>query len=196
GFKSDLEGQEYGVVYDQLRTQFVNVEDYKRSIESRVQEHNHSTHAEVARLKVMTTAIQSFERRINDQLAAIQISDLTKVSIGITTVDGFRTLHQELTKHGQTSNTLMKDSFYQRLNSFCTEYADKKTGHIGLDKVVKGVNFKYHYGDRVDTKPQSNGTIGMVNAVLLTVLIKNLVPNDVRFSLPIIYDEIGSLDVS
>lgn len=42
--------------------------------------------------------------------------------------------------------------------------------------------------------PQSNGTNCMVNAVLLAILLKRMVPEDLQLSMSVIFDEVGSPD--
>lgn len=198
--KEALELPEFEIAYELLRSEFVNIEDKELTAQTNIVNHNHRTNSELSKLDIMSSAIKNFEDEINKSLAKTQISNLGRVSIKIETDEGFNTLQKEQKSHNNTNTgqteVLMEESFYTRLMEFSEGFTDERTGRLGLVKIIKRVNFIYHLNGEEVTTAQSNGTTGMANAVLLTLLIKDLVPDDVQFSMPIVFDEIGSLDAS
>ena len=194
--RSDLESLDFADVYQRLRSEFDNVDTKEKEHLSQVRNHNHETSAEISVLDSMARAISNFEDKINSELGGIKISNLSSVRIQIKTLEGFNTLRTELINHGTTSDQLMHDSFYLRLADFCEKYLNDSGGYgkLDLEKIVKDVRFIYEINGKQESTSQSNGTNGMVNAVLLSILMRRLVPEDVRFTLPVVFDEIGSLD--
>ncbi len=195
-YRDDLRSSDFFEAYQKLRSEFENIETKEKEHCSQIRNHNHETNVEISMLDSMARAITNFEGRINTELESIKISNLSSVRIKIETLDGFNTLRRELENHGSTSDQLMADSFYERLADFCQKYLTHGAsyGKLDLEKIVTGINFVYEINGRKESTSQSNGTNGMVNAVLLAILMRRLVPEDVTFTLPVIFDEIGSLD--
>lgn len=194
--RTDLEAMDFIDAYQKLRSEFDNIETKEKEHLSQIRNHNHETSVEISMLDSMARAISNFEDKINSELNAIKISNLSSVSIKIKTLDGFNTLRRELANHGTTSDQLMKDSFYERLANFCEKYLTEGAGHgkLDLEKIIREVQFIYEINGKQESTSQSNGTNGMVNAVLLAILMRRLVPEDVTFTIPVVFDEIGSLD--
>lgn len=194
--RTDLESNDFLDAYQKLRSEFENIVSKEKEHFIQVRQHNHQTSVEISLLDSMARAIKNFEERINALLGSVKISNLTGVTIEIKTLDGFNTLRRELANHGSTSDQLMEDSFYQRLLDFCEKYLIEGAnyGKLDLEKIITDVKFVYEINGKKETTSQSNGTSGMVNAVLLAILMRRLVPEDVTFTLPVVFDEIGSLD--
>lgn len=194
--RTDLEATDFFDAYQKLRSEFDNIETKEKEHLSQVRNHNHETSVEISMLDTMARAIKNFEDKINTELGAIKISNLSSVSIEIKTLDGFNTLRKELATHGTTSDQLMNDSFYERLADFCDRYLTEGSGYgkLDLEKIIREVRFIYGINGKQESTSQSNGTNGMVNAVLLAILMRRLVPEDVTFTIPVVFDEIGSLD--
>lgn len=192
----DLKSMEFYDAYQKLRSEFDNLETKEKEHLSQVRNHNHETSVEISMLDSMARAITNFENRINLELEDIQVSNLSSVKMQIKTLDGFNTLRRELENHGTTSDQLMDDSFYERLTQFCEKYLTdgNRYGKLNLEKIITNVKFIYEMNGQKESTSQSNGTNGMVNAVLLAILMRRLVPEDVTFTLPVIFDEVGSLD--
>ena len=194
--RTDLEAMDFFDAYQKFRSEFDNVETKEKEHLSQVRNHNHETSVEISMLDSMARAISNFEDKINSELNSIKISNLSSVFIEIKTLDGFNTLRRELANHGTTSDQLMNDSFYERLADFCEKYLTEGSGYgkLDLEKIIREVRFIYEVNGRRESTSQSNGTNGMVNAVLLAILMRRLVPEDVTFTIPVVFDEIGSLD--
>lgn len=195
-FRCDLNSSEFFDAYQKLRSEFENLKTKEKEHLSQVRNHNHETSVEISMLDSMARAITNFESRINAELGEVHISNLSSVRIEIVTLEGFNTLRKELENHGTTSDQLMDDSFYERLTHFCEKYLTEgnRYGKLNLEKIIKEIRFIYEINGQKESTSQSNGTSGMVNAVLLSILMRRLVPEDITFTLPVVFDEIGSLD--
>ena len=197
-FRADISGHDFFDAYQKLKSEFDNIESKEQEHRIQVQNHNHDTGRQISLLDKMDLAIRNFQDRINEELSHIRISNLSGVRVEISTLDSFNTLRRELQDHGTESDRLMKESFYNRLREFCEKYlmTGHNAGRLDLEKIVRGVKFIYQINGQDEVTPQSNGTSSMVNAVLLSILMYKLVPDDVVFALPVIFDEVGSLDDS
>ena len=197
-FRADISGHDFFDAYQKLRSEFDNIESKEQQHRIQVRNHNHDTGRQISLLDKMDLAIRNFQDRINEELSRIRISNLSGVRVEISTLDSFNTLRRELQDHGTESDRLMKESFYNRLREFCEKYlmTGHNAGRLDLEKIVRGVKFIYQINGQDEVTPQSNGTSSMVNAVLLSILMYKLVPDDVVFALPVIFDEVGSLDDS
>ncbi|MRI31685.1 hypothetical protein EOPP23_01580 [Endozoicomonas sp. OPT23] len=201
-FRADLTSSEFFDAFHKLKSEFDNIESRERDHRAQVMNHNHDTGRQISLLDKMDLAIRNFQNKINDDLSHIHISNLSGVRVEIGTLDSFNTLRHELKDHGTESDRLMKESFYNRLQDFCEKYlktggpAGGRAGRLDLERIVTSVKFIYQINGRDEVTPQSNGTSSMVNAVLLSILMHKLVPEDVVFALPVIFDEVGSLDDS
>lgn len=182
--------------YQALHSQFDNLEDRVKEHSSQVRNHNHETSLEISLLEAMSNAIRNFADAINIELQTIKVSNLSGVRMVIHTLKGFNTLRQDLAAHGTTSDQLMNESFYNRLGDFCDKYLmdGHQQGKLDLEKIIEKVDFIYDFNGIEESVPQSNGTNSMINAVLLSLLLKRLVPKDIVLSIPVVFDEIGSLD--
>ena len=201
-YQADLKGLEFEDAYQKLKSEFDNIDIREHDHRVNVMNHNHDTGRQISLLDKMDLAIRNFQNKINDELSHIHISNLSGVRVEIGTLDSFNTLRRELKDHGTESDRLMKESFYNRLQDFCEKYlktggpAGGRAGRLDLERIVTSVKFIYQINGRDEVTPQSNGTSSMVNAVLLSILMHKLVPEDVVFALPVIFDEVGSLDDS
>ena len=197
-FRADLTGHDFFDAYQKLRAEFDNIDSRERDHRAQVMNHNHDTGRQISLLDKMDLAIRNFQDRINEELSHIRISNLSGVRVEIGTLESFNTLRRELKDHGTESEQLMKDSFYNRLQDFCERYlmTGHNAGRLDLERIIKNVKFIYQINGQDEVTPQSNGTSSMVNAVLLSILMHKLVPEDVVLALPVIFDEVGSLDDS
>ncbi|WP_323844369.1 hypothetical protein [Microbulbifer magnicolonia] len=192
-----LDSEVFAGLFSRLRSEFENLAKKEQEHQVRISNHNHKTSAELGMLDSMGVSIESFEKRINETLAGVKISNLTGVKIKIETLEAFNVLRRELKDYRVSSTDLKSDSFYRRLLAFSQEYLVSSRGQyakLDLERIITGVDFIYEINGQEETTSQSNGTNGMVNAVLLSILMRRLVPEDVTFTLPVVFDEIGSLD--
>ena len=194
--KPELDNIEFQVIYEQIRSEFENIESKERDHKSQIANHNHRTSIEMSMLESMGVAIESFQTRINETLNGIKISNLSGVNIQIQVLPAFLELRKELQDYGRGATELMSESFHRRLMDFSERYLSSVRGStkLNLEKIITDVRFVYEIRGQKEDTSQSHGTNGMINAVLLSILMKKLVPEDVVFSLPVVFDEVGSLD--
>ncbi|WP_444917935.1 hypothetical protein [Microbulbifer sp. JMSA003] len=191
-----LDSTDFQAIYEQIRSEFENIGSRERDHKSQIANHNHRTSIEMSMLESMGVAIDSFQTRINETLGGIKISNLSSVNIHIKTLPAFIELRKELQEYGRGTTELMSESFHRRLMDFSEKYLSSVRGStkLNLEKIITGVRFIYEISGQEEDTSQSHGTNGMINAVLLSILMKKLVPEDVVFSLPVVFDEVGSLD--
>lgn len=191
-----MQPADFLTIYQKMQSQFDNLESRAEGHRNQVRQHNHETSLEITLLDEMAKAIRNFEEKINSQLSNIKISNLSGVKIVIRTLESFNTLQRDLAAHGSTSDQLMNESFYTRLQDFCEKYLleGPNQGKLDLEKVITTVSFIYNFNGVEESVPQSNGTNSMMNAVLLSLLLKRLIPEDIALTIPVVFDEVGALD--
>ncbi|AOS96153.1 hypothetical protein AUP74_00684 [Microbulbifer aggregans] len=194
--KPQLDDTEFQAIYEQIRSEFENIDRKEHDHKSQIANHNHRTSIEMSMLESMGVAIENFQSRINETLEGIRISNLSGVSIRIQALQAFIELRKELQDYGRGTTELMSESFHRRLMDFSEKYLTSARGStkLNLEKIITGVRFIYEIQGQKEDTSQSHGTNGMINAVLLSILMKKLVPEDVVFTLPVVFDEVGSLD--
>jgi hypothetical protein len=91
-------------------------------------------------------------------------------------------------------DTLMDESFYDRLGKFMEEFTDKKgsTAALNMRAIITDVKFEYVRTD--NGKGASNGTKVMLERVLLSLLLSRLIPKRSKLLLPIAVDEVADID--
>jgi len=163
---------------------------------NKIETHNSHTSTQMAFVRQMAEAITSFESRLNGELQQVTISNLTGIKVKIETSTRFADLQKDLATYARTTeSSLMNSAFYERLETFCAEYliAKNGTGKLDVSKIITGIKYVFEVNGRLETKAQSHGTTGMLNAVLLSILMQRLIPDDVQMNVPIVFDEVGSL---
>ena len=194
-YQEGLNLREIHDAYELLRAEFENLRHRETEIEANIQNHNHQTGIEISQVGDMSKAIQRFEDKINATLGSIRISNLDSINIQIKTLPAFNSLKRDIENYASYSEKLRPDAFYQRLSDFCGKYLTKgANSRLDLAEIITEVGFVYSVGGEKKATSQSNGTTGMVNAVLLSILLKDMVPEDVVLTLPVVFDEVGSLD--
>jgi len=67
---------------------------------------------------------------------------------------------------------------------------------LSMEQIIQKVQYRYRLEGQTgfDNKEQSNGTTSMVNCLLLSILLKRLLRRDAQICIPLVMDEMGSLD--
>ena len=187
------------LMYEKIRAEFVNIDAKESEIKARIETHNSHTSTQISMIEQMAGAISTFEQELNIDLGEVKVSNLDSVKVCIISSNHFNLLRSELAKYKRNDDqSLMGPWFYERLDDFCSKYLVSKGGVQKLDiqKIIVGVQYRYEINGRIHTAAQSNGTSAMINAVLLSLLLRRLVPDDLSLKFPIIFDEVGSLQSS
>lgn len=99
-----------------------------------------------------------------------------------------------MNKMSKTQHSTYPKELYDYLQAFHGTFYVKSSKKIDIAKIIEKVNYFFiRNGEKEDT-PQSNGTNSMVNAILLAILFKNMIPEDLKLQLPVVFDEVGKLD--
>ena len=111
----------------------------------------------------------------------------------------FEQLLNDLEKVNFHSEELHDARLYNRLNDFCDEFFKKvtsSTSTLRMEQIIQKVSYRYKLEGQegFDSKEQSNGTTSMVNCLLLSILLKRLLRSDAQICIPLVMDEMGSLD--
>lgn len=184
--------------YDAYASEFRNIDELERKWRADVATHNHTTSTQMGVLQKMERSVKNFSASINKELENVRISNIERTWVKLQTDSRFQSLCKDLRKYesSTTTDSMLSPEFYNRLQGFCDEFLATRAGQAKLDmtKIVVGVDYDFEINGEHTTIAQSNGTTAMLNAVMLSILIKRIVPEDVAVTLPIIFDEVTSLD--
>ncbi len=184
---------------DRFRREFDTLDGRWLNYRDRVASHNKETSIKMDELKGAAKQIQTFSHEINQQFKDYQVSNLAEVQVCLTLHPRFEQLLKELETINFYTEELHDARLYSRLNDFCEEFfkkAAKGGPTLSMDQIIQKVYYRYRLEglEIYDDKEQSNGTTSMVNSLLLSVLIKRLLRSDAQICIPLIMDEMGSLD--
>ncbi len=184
--------------YDAYASEFRNIDELERKWRADVATHNHTTSTQMGVLQKMERSVKNFSASINKELENVRISNIERTWVKLETDSRFQSLCKDLRKYesSTTTDSMLSPEFYNRLQGFCDEFLATRAGQAKLDmtKIVVGVDYDFEINGQHTRIAQSNGTTAMLNAVMLSILIKRIVPEDVAVTLPIIFDEVTSLD--
>ncbi|WP_417228319.1 hypothetical protein [Amphritea sp.] len=164
-----------------------------------VRAHNKETSIKMAELSGAAKQISTFGQEINQQFRQYKLSNLIEIQVSFSLHPRFKQLLSELEKINFHTDELHDARLYTRLNDFCDEFFKRTTNSIptlSMDQIIQKVFYRYKLEgqEQFDDKEQSNGTTSMVNCLLLSILIKRLLRSDAAICIPLVMDEMGSLD--
>ncbi len=183
--------------YEELRAEFTNLEGNLQKHKNDIIHHNHTTSTRADLLRQLGSTIRKSEKKINDELARYQISNLESTQVKLELDPRFESLLKDFSDESfQATDQLRSSAFYERLSSFCNEFfKDGRSGRkIDLASVITGVSYSFMKDGELTKAGQSNGTTSMLNSAMLAILLKRLIPEGVSLKFPIVFDEVGSLD--
>jgi hypothetical protein len=161
--------------------------------------HNKETSIKMAELSGAAKQISTFGQEINQQFKQYKLSNLVEIQVSFSLHPRFKQLLSELDKINFNTDELHDALLYTRLNDFCDEFFKRTTNStptLSMDQIIQKVFYRYKMEgqEQFDDKEQSNGTTSMVNCLLLSILIKRLLRSDAAICIPLVMDEMGSLD--
>ncbi|MEY8251776.1 MAG: hypothetical protein RPR91_05270 [Colwellia sp.] len=181
-----------------LASEFSTLVNHLENHSRRVIAHNHETSSQVTVIRDIIRQVSNFESELNDELAGIRVSDLSEIKIEIVKKKLFTELAHDLER--QITNfdqeVLQSDAFYGRIQEFCNQVLIGTSGNISMEQIVESVRWHIKKNGQVEKASQSTGTQGLLNATLMMLLLKSMMQDHVSVKIPIIFDEIGSLDSS
>lgn len=161
-----------------------------------IQAHNQRIHSQLVELREANETLQREVKAINAQMNEKSISNLKDVTIRIDKKAAFDEIMHSLEKHDIHSDKFIDGDFYKRITRFASEFFDKNTGRLRLKDIIERVTYNYTKRDtgKVEDKGQSGGTTTTINTFLMSVLLSRITQTGIRLKMPIIVDEIGTLD--
>lgn len=161
-----------------------------------IRSHNQLVSNQLNELKEAKRFLSNFVNEINEELNDKHVSNLSEIKLILSINSRFASLLATLEKHDIEDDTLLEEDFYLSLAKFVEAYFNKKTRRLKMHDIISSINYQYtlkETGETV-TKSQSGGTTSTITAFVLSVLLKRLTPPYVTLKMPIIVDEISTLD--
>lgn len=193
-YSPTLDYEELEQIMDALSSEFTNLERNEAKLKRDIFSHNNENASRAGRLTQIARTITQFEDQINAEFDQYAISNLDSIRVSIGVDKRFSSLVADLKDEKFSGSELKSDAFYARLNAFSEEFFIGNSRKIQLNKVVNKIEFKFEVGGATTDKGQSNGTSCMLNAALLSILLKRLIPTNVALTFPVVFDEVTSLD--
>jgi hypothetical protein len=185
-------------IIQSLRNTYEALPAQEDTLQSQIIEHNKMTGTKIGELTTNKDHIGSFISKINKQFEHYQISNLKEIRVEIELDPRLEELVEELQNTNLHSQDIHDDALYQRLNQFCEDFfADNRGNRIlEISKIIRNVKYSYKKDrlDKREEKDQSTGTNALINCTLLTILLRDLLAQETRMTLPIVFDEFSSLD--
>ena len=180
--------------YSSLDTLFSNLDKQRESYSERLQAHNNTAAMSSTMIENVKGIIEGFIDDINHQLSGYRISNLDNVKLIADLHPQYESMVKALGIISGQNDGLLDKEFYDKISDFQNIFYIRKTGKIDISKIIEKLHYGFDVNGKRETIPQSNGTNSMVNAVLLAILLKKMVPEDLHLTIPVIFDEVGSLD--
>lgn len=171
--------------------------DYDRDrYRNSVSAHNQLVSNQLNELKDAKDLLDTYIREINAELNGKNVSNLSEICLDLEVHPGFLSLLNTLDKHDIQDDALLGPEFYETLAQFVDKYFNKKTRRLKMTDIISSVRYRYRIRETGEyvTKSQSGGTTSAITAILISVLLKRVTAKHVHLNMPIVVDEIGSLD--
>ncbi|WP_409523179.1 hypothetical protein [Nitrincola sp. MINF-07-Sa-05] len=183
----------------QFERLFSSLEGQRMDYDNRVRAHNKHTSIQMDTLRDAGQQIRGFITEINREFSAYSVSNLEEVQLACDLHPRFQLLLDDLGKINLHGEELHDERLYQRLNDFCSEFfsdAGRNGMVLQMHQLIEKVRYRFRLSgqDQFTENSQSNGTTSMVNSLLLSILLKRLLARDARICLPLVMDEMASID--
>lgn len=189
-----LTNNSFNTFYESLKKTFETLDIQKNSFYYRLQAHNNTVDASISIINKIKGIINDDIDKLNRQLSGYQISNLDNVTIDITYHPQYTAAIRAMSKISQIHNSTYPQEMYDQLQTFQATFYVKSSKKIDIAKIIEKVSYSFSRNEKKEDIPQSNGTNSMVNAILLAILFKSMIPEDLKLQLPVVFDEVGKLD--
>lgn len=189
-----LSSKSFHTFYESLKKTFETLNTQKNSFYDRLQAHNNTVDTSISIINKIKGIIDDYIDGLNRQLSGYQISNLDNVTIDIAYHPQYKAAIDAMSKISQIHNSTYPQEMYDHLQSFQATFYVKSSKKIDIAKIIEKVSYSFARNDKKEDVPQSNGTNSMVNAILLAILFKSMIPEDLKLQLPVVFDEVGKLD--
>ena len=180
--------------YAALQTVYENFDSSMESYRQRLKDHNNHAAITAGTIEKVRGVVESFVDKINQELSGYSISNLDNVELVAELHPQYVNMARTLGLVANKTDSLLTEDFYNQISAFQTQFYMHRSGKVDIAKIIQKVTYRFNRNGKKEEIPQSNGTNCMVNAVLLALLLKHMIPEDLSLAMPVIFDEVGSLD--
>ncbi|WP_077927056.1 ATP-binding protein [Wohlfahrtiimonas populi] len=189
-----LANSSFNTFYESLKKTFETLDIQKNSFYNRLQAHNNTVDTSISIINKIKGIIDDYIDGLNRQLSGYQISNLDNVTIDTTYHPQYTAAIKAMSKISQIHNNTYPQEMYDHLQAFQATFYVKSSKKIDIAKIIEKISYSFSRNEKKEDIPQSNGTNSMVNAILLAILFKSMIPEDLKLQLPVVFDEVGKLD--
>ncbi len=182
--------------FDYYRNEFETLSFEESQLSNSIRNHNQLISNQLQELQESRRALKKFTDDINEELNEKKVSNLDEIRLDMVLHPRFVALIKTLERHDIEDDTLLPLEFYQSLIEFTSKFFNKKTRQLRLKDMIASIEYHYRINGSTDwqTKSQSGGTTSTITAFVLSVLLKRITPLSVSLSIPIVVDEISTID--
>ena len=196
--------------FEALNDVYTNLAPRQTMLNEQIYVHNESVQSYMNLLQQNFDYIKDFETGLNRDFSQISINDLDGINVQIHIDKRFENLVQELQSVDLYAEQLISDNFYARLRAFANSgifssgrnstSGNSVTGtnqRLTMDKIIENLSYKTRKKNQTQwqTKQQSNSTTALINLKLVQILLKRLRASGYDLLLPLVLDEIATVDV-
>lgn len=188
--------QAWSQVIESYRSSFTTLEYELLQHQKEIRSHNGLVSNQLNELKEAKDVLINCIHEINEDLNSKHVSNLSEIKLQLKTNTDFDTLLASLSKHDIQDETLLDDQFYKSLSLFVDKYFNKKTRRLKMKDIIHSITYRYKLAETGEelSKSQSGGTTTTITAFVLSVLLKQITKVHITLRMPIIVDEISTLD--
>lgn len=172
---------------------FANLIYQRTQLNNDIRSHNEEIRAQSDEIKQAGEQLRRHIDMFNTKLNGHRISNLSAVKLHMEPATDFTLLESSLNKFNVSGDTLTSEKFYLMLLNFFEKHKGTN-GRLKMVDLIKSISYQFMDGDKVMTKSQSGGTTSTVTAFVLSVLLKEIKQADTAVHIPIVVDEISTLD--
>lgn len=186
--------QTFDNYYEAIRAVYDNLDSRRESYQQRLRDHNNHAAITARMIEDVKGVVESFVDKLNQELGGYTISNLDKVELVADLHPQYVDMAATLGRVANRADALLSEEFYSQIAAFQQQFYMRRSGKIDITSIIEKVSYRFNRNGTPEAIPQSNGTNCMINAVLLALLLKHMIPEDLNLSMPVIFDEVGSLD--
>jgi len=187
--------------FEALSDVYANLEPRQTMLNEQIYVHNESVQSYMNLLQQNFDYIKDFETGLNRDFSQISINDLDGISVEIHIDKRFENLVQELQHVDLYAEQLISDNFYARLRAFANSgifsVGNSSNQRLTMDKIIENLSYKTRKKNQTQwqSKQQSNSTTALINLKLVQILLKRLRASGYDLLLPLVLDEVATVDV-
>lgn len=184
---------DYGHIIDRLNTTFNTLGLKLTQLRTNIKQHNSMISMQIAEINDAHQLLELHIENINTKLNKKKISNLSNIRLKLELKANFTNLLNTITKHNTVSDNLADQTFYDELMEFFNKHKNAQ-GRIDMRNLIQSISYQYELNNQLTTKSQSGGTTSTIKAFVLSVLLNEIKIPHSQLKMPIIVDEISTLD--